>query len=70
MYRHNFVVNGLDYDETVGQFSLVDGGVTISMSMPDAVTGQTVQGCILFYNPDNIVVQVIICTLDLSGASK
>lgn len=70
LFRHNFVVNDLNYDETVGEFSHVNGGVTIRMSMPEDGTEQTLRGWILFYDKDSKVVQVLICTLDLSGATK
>jgi hypothetical protein len=40
------------------------------MSMPEDGTEQTLRGWILFYDKDSKVVQVLICTIDLSGATK
>ena len=64
--RNIFVVNGLDYDETVGRFSLIDGGVDIYMILPEGSTSTYERGNILFYSSGNEVVLALVCTLDLS----
>lgn len=62
--RHNFVINGLDYDETVGEFSLIDGGVDVYM-FPDEGSNYE-RGHIFFHTADNTVLFVLVCTLDLT----
>lgn len=64
--RHCFKVNNLNYDSSVGQFKLVDGGVTISMQMPEGSNQKKINGTILFYDGNQSVVLVLCCTLDLS----
>ena len=64
--RNQFVVNGLNYDETVGKFDLLDGGVDIYMSLPEDSESDYEQGNILFYNSDSSVVLALVCTLDLT----
>ena len=66
MKRNIFMVNGLDYDETVGRFSLIDGGVDIYMVLPEGSTSTYERGNILFYDSENTVVLVLVCTLDLT----
>lgn len=66
--RDYFRVNDMNYDENVGSFSYIDGGVDIYMSMPE---GKTVsQGVIIFstekYNTTDKVSLVLVCTLDMS----
>lgn len=62
--RHNFVINELDYDETVGEFSLIDGGVDVSM-YPDEGSDYE-RGHIFFHGADDVVLLVLVCTLDLT----
>lgn len=64
--RHNFKVNGLNYDSSAGQFKFVDGGVTISMEMSEGSNQKKVNGTILFYAENQSVLLVLCCTLDLS----
>ena len=64
--RNQFVVNGLNYDETVGKFEFLDGGVDIYMYPPEGSESYYEQGNILFYNSDNNVVLALVCTLDLT----
>lgn len=66
MKRHVFTVNGLNYDETVGRFELIDGGVDIYMNLEEGSTSTYERGNILFYNSDNQVVLALVCTLDLT----
>lgn len=62
--RHNFVINGLDYDTNVGQFDLIDGGVDVYMYPSEGSTYE--RGVIFFHGVDDTVVLVLICTLDLT----
>ena len=64
--RNQFVINGLDYDETVGKFDLLEGGVDVYMFPPEDSDSDWERGNILFYDSDNIVVLVLVCTLDLT----
>jgi hypothetical protein len=64
--RNIFVVNGLNYDETVGRFDLMEGGVDIYMTLPEGSTSTYERGNILFYNSENTVVLALVCTLDLT----
>lgn len=64
--RNIFVVNGLNYDETVGRFDLMEGGVDIYMILPEDSTSNYERGNILFYNSENMVVLALVCTLDLT----
>lgn len=66
MKRNIFRVNNLNYDENVGHFDLIDGGVDIYMSLEEGSTSTYERGNILFYNSDNQVVLVLVCTLDLT----
>lgn len=66
MKRHIFRVNDLNYDENVGHFDLIDGGVDIYMSLDEGSTSTYERGNILFYNSDNQVVLALVCTLDLT----
>ena len=62
--RHNFVINGLDYDESVGEFSLIDGGVDVEMFADEGSYYE--RGHIFFHAADDTIVLVLICTLDLT----
>ena len=64
--RNQFVINGLNYDETVGKFDLLEGGVDVYMFPPEDSDSDWERGNILFYDSDNIVVLVLVCTLDLT----
>lgn len=64
--RHNFRVNGLNYDETAGEFELIDGGVDIYMSLAEGSDSDYEQGVILFHRADMTVALVLVCTLDLT----
>lgn len=66
--RHIFVVNGLDYDEYVGDFELIDGGVDIYMILDEGSDSVYERGQILFHDAENNVVLVLVCTLDLTGS--
>lgn len=63
--RNIFRVNNLNYDETVGRFELLEGGVDIYMVLDESSTSEYERGNILFYNSDNMVVLALVCTLDL-----
>lgn len=65
MKRDIFVVNGLNYDETVGRFDFLEGGVDIYMTLPEGSTSDYERGNILFYDSENNVVLALVCTLDL-----
>ena len=65
--RNNFRVNGLDYDDTAGEFELIDGGVDIYMTLDEGSTSDYERGQIFFHRSDNTVVLVLVCTLDLTG---
>ena len=65
MKRNIFVVNGLNYDETVGRFDFIEGGVDIYMTLPEGSTSTYERGNILFYNSDSSVILALVCTLDL-----
>lgn len=62
--RNNFVINGLDYDETVGEFALIDGGVDVYMIPGEGSLYE--RGHIFFHSSDDTVVLVLVCTLDLT----
>ena len=64
--RNIFRVNNLNYDETVGRFDFLEGGVDIYMSLPDGSESDYERGNILFYNSENNVVLALVCTLDLT----
>lgn len=64
--RNIFKINNLNYDETAGRFDLLEGGVDVYMSIPEDSASTYERGNILFYNSDNSVVLVLVCTLDLS----
>lgn len=73
--RDCFLVNGLNYDETIGEFERIDGGVQIYMKMPDGL--DYIQGALFFYDARNAVsasgdnaVLVLVCTLDLTGGEE
>ena len=66
MKRNIFRVNNLNYDETVGRFDFIEGGVDIYMSLEEGSTSTYERGNILFYNADNNVVLALVCTLDLT----
>ena len=66
--RNNFCVNGLDYDDTAGEFELIDGGVDIYMSLDEGSSSDYERGQIFFHRSDNTVVLVLVCTLDLTGS--
>ncbi|MBR5273743.1 MAG: BACON domain-containing protein [Bacteroidales bacterium] len=63
--RNIFRVNNLNYDETVGRFDLLEGGVDIYMVLEEGSTSEYERGNILFYNSENMVVLALVCTLDL-----
>lgn len=65
MKRNIFVVNGLNYDETVGRFDFIEGGVDIYMTLPEGSTSTYERGNILFYNSESSVILALVCTLDL-----
>lgn len=62
--RHNFVINGLDYDESVGEFSLIDGGVDVYMFADEGSDYE--RGHIFFHAADDTILLVLVCTLDLT----
>lgn len=64
--RNIFRVNNLNYDETVGRFEFIEGGVDIYMSLQEGSTSTYERGNILFYNAENSVVLALVCTLDLT----
>lgn len=65
--RNQFVVNGLDFDEYVGEFEFLDGGgVDIYMYPPEDGESDFERGTILFYDSENLVVLALVCTLDLT----
>ncbi len=64
--RNIFKVNNLNYDETVGKFDLIEGGVDIYMSLEEGSASTYERGNILFYNSENNVVLALVCTLDLT----
>lgn len=73
--RDCFLVNGLNYDETIGEFERIDGGVQVYMIMPDGL--DYIQGALFFYDAKNAVsasgdnaVLVLVCTLDLTGGEE
>lgn len=73
--RDCFLVNGLNYDETIGEFERIDGGVQVYMIMPDGL--DYIQGALFFYDTRNAVtasgenaVLVLVCTLDLTGGEE
>ena len=66
MKRNIFRVNNLNYDETVGRFELLEGGVDIYMVLDEGSASTYERGNILFYNSDNTVVLALVCTLDLN----
>ncbi len=73
--RDCFLVNGLNYDETIGEFERIDGGVQVYMIMPDGL--DYIQGALFFYDAKNAVsasgdnaVLVLVCTLDLTGSAE
>jgi hypothetical protein len=66
MKRNIFRVNDLNYDETVGRFDFIEGGVDIYMSLEEGSTSTYERGNILFYNAENNVVLALVCTLDLT----
>ena len=66
MKRNIFRVNNLNYDETVGRFDFIEGGVDIYMSLEEGSTSTYERGNILFYNAENNVVLALVCTLDLT----
>jgi hypothetical protein len=66
MKRNIFRVNNLNYDETVGRFDFIEGGVDIYMSLEEGSDSTYERGNILFYNADNNVVLALVCTLDLT----
>ena len=66
MKRNIFRVNNLNYDETVGRFELLEGGVDIYMVLDEGSSSTYERGNILFYNSDNTVVLALVCTLDLN----
>lgn len=67
--RHVFRVNDLNYDETVGEFERVDGGVQIYMGEKGS-TSKYEEGNIMFYTGMNsgTVVLVLVCTYDIRNA--
>lgn len=64
---HIFKVNNIDFAETGGGFSLIDGGVDIYMTPDESSTYE--RGNFCFYNSNMNVVLVLICTLDLTSSS-
>ena len=64
--RNIFRVNNLNYDETVGRFDFIEGGVDIYMSLEEGSASTYERGNILFYNAENNVVLALVCTLDLT----
>jgi hypothetical protein len=67
--RHVFRVNDLNYDETVGEFERIDGGVQIYMGEKGS-TSKYEEGNIMFYTGMNsgTVVLVLVCTYDIRNA--
>jgi hypothetical protein len=73
--RSFFLINGLNYDETIGEFERIDGGVQVYMIMPDGL--DYIQGVLFFYDTKNAsnaggenTVLVLVCTLDLTGGEE
>ena len=73
--RSFFLINGLNYDETIGEFERIDGGVQVYMIMPDGL--DYIQGVLFFYDTRNAsnaggenTVLVLVCTLDLTGGEE
>lgn len=67
--RNIFRVNNLNYDETIGRFDFIEGGVDIYMNLEEGSASTYERGNILFYNSDYNVVLILVCTLDLSDIS-
>lgn len=69
--RNLFRVNNLDYDESIGSFEFIEGGVDIYMSLDENSSSLVSKGVILFssekFNTTDKVTLVLICTLDMSG---
>lgn len=70
--RNLFRVNDLNYDEYMGSFSYLDGGVDINMSLdPEQPDSLVSEGVIIFsrekFNTTDKVTLILICTLDMSG---
>ena len=69
--RHFFSVNGTKYDEdfvngVLGGVAIADGGVTISMTMPEGKN--YLRGNIIFSNSSDETILVLVCTFDLSAS--
>lgn len=69
--RHCFSVNGTKYDEdfvggVLGGVAITDGGVTISMTMPEGK--DYLRGNMIFSNSSDETVLVLVCTFDLSAS--
>ena len=69
--RHCFSVNGTKYDEdfvngVLGGVAIADGGVTISMTMPEGKN--YLRGNIIFSNSSDETILVLVCTFDLSAS--
>lgn len=65
--RNIFRVNNLDYDESAGEFELIEGGVDIYMSLEEGSASDYERGQIIFHRSDMSVSLVLVCTLDLTG---
>lgn len=70
--RNLFRVNDLNYDEYMGSFSYLDGGVDINMSLdPEQPDSLVNEGVIIFskekFNTTDKVTLILVCTLDMSG---
>lgn len=70
--RNLFRVNDQNYDEYVGSFSYIDGGVDIYMSLdPDNPDSLISEGVIIFssekFNTTDKVTLILLCTLDMSA---
>lgn len=60
----NFLINGLNFEDTAGEFALIDGGVDVYMIPGEGSSYE--RGHIIFYSSDDSVVLVLVCTLDLT----
>lgn len=60
----NFLINGLSFEDTAGEFALIDGGVDVYMIPGEGSSYE--RGHIIFYSSDDSVVLVLVCTLDLT----
>jgi len=65
--RNIFRVNNLNFDESVGEFEFLEGGVDIYMSLEEGSTSNYEHGQIIFHRSDMSVSLVLVCTLDLTG---